>query len=93
MATDAIVTKYHGPSNVRGARISVKLDGYPRKVYGYDHAASNPYARAAEDYANLHGLKGGWVEGAMPGNVRVFVKMQTETGIPYAPAFSPLKVA
>ena len=70
----AIVTKYHGPTNTRGSRISAKAEA-GRISVSYDHAlnASENHRAAAQALAD----KMGWtiaafypslVGGALPGN-------------------------
>ena len=70
----AIVTKYHGPTNVRGSRISARADA-GRVIVSYDHALdiSGNHKAAAQALAD----KLGWTEakgypalagGALPGN-------------------------
>lgn len=36
----AIVTKYHGPTNVKGSRISATSASGQRVIVGYDHSLS-----------------------------------------------------
>ena len=49
---DAIITKYHGPSNVRGGRISASVS--TRRVYiSYPHELSGWQAHAAAARALL----------------------------------------
>jgi len=63
----AIVTKYHGPTNNRGSRISVTAaDGGRKKVFlPWDHSLNTieNHAAAIEHYANLMGWGGHWVVG------------------------------
>lgn len=52
----AIETKYHGPTNTRGSRISAKAD--PGTIYvPYDHALdiAENHAAAAHAYAHKYG--------------------------------------
>lgn len=70
----AIVTKYHGPTNYKGARISATaLAG--RVVVSYDYGASDPHDVAALALCAKMGWHGDLVSGGMPdgrGNVYVF---------------------
>lgn len=46
----AILTKFHGPTDTRGSRISARAEGCPVRFYSYDHASRNPHADAARQY-------------------------------------------
>lgn len=63
----AIVTKYHGPTNYRGSRISAKADA-GRVTVPYDHAESNPHDVAALALCSKLGWNCDLVEGEMPDN-------------------------
>ena len=72
----AIVTKYHGPTNSRGARISATAEGGNRVVVHYDYGAREPHDEAALALCDKLGWKGALAEGGMPdgrGNVYVFI--------------------
>ena len=73
----AIVTKYHGPTNTRGSRISAKCAG-GRVSVPYDYALNNDqsHAAAAAALAAKLGWSGRMVGGGSPdgtGSVFVFV--------------------
>jgi len=68
----AIVTKYHGPTNCKGSRVSARADA-GRVVLAYDHALTleENHAQAALDLME----KKGWMRpgrrllgGGLPGN-------------------------
>ena len=55
----AIRTRYHGPTNTMGSRISAKAESGTR-YFPYDYASVNPHKDAAEAFANSFGwLKDG----------------------------------
>lgn len=71
----AIQTRYHGPTNTRGARISATAQAGRIYVH-YDHALeiNENHTRAAEALAWKYGWTGNWYGGATPdgrGNVYV----------------------
>ncbi len=73
----AIVTKYHGPTNTRGARISAQSAG-GRVSVSYDHelTSGQNHAKAAATLAAKLGWSGRMVGGGSPdstGSVFVFV--------------------
>ena len=63
----AIVTKYHGPGNVRGSRIKATAAAGSVTVH-YDHALNieQNHAAAAAALANKYGWGGCWYMGGMP---------------------------
>lgn len=70
----AIVTKYHGPTNHKGSRISARADA-GRVIVSYDHALniSDNHKAAAQALADklgwtvAHGMPA-LAGGALPGN-------------------------
>jgi len=50
----AIETKYLGPTNTKGTRISVKAEGLKSKQYSWDYRLGvyDNYLQAATNYAN-----------------------------------------
>jgi hypothetical protein len=70
----AIVTKYHGPSAVRGSRISATAEGENRVVISYGHEG-NEHLRAAQALCKKMGWEGSLVEGGLPDGNTVFVFM------------------
>jgi len=50
MATVAILTKFHGPTDTKGARISARADGRPTKFYSFPYEGSNANDIIAEQY-------------------------------------------
>jgi hypothetical protein len=74
MMFQAIVTKYHGPTNLRGARVSARAEAGRVRVQ-YDHAlnGSDNHKAAAQALVNKLGwtVAAGYpslVGGALPGN-------------------------
>lgn len=67
MTYQAIVTKYIGPSNIRGSRIKATAAAGSIYVH-YDDSLSSEkaHAKAAEALANKYGWKGFWYQGGMP---------------------------
>ena len=76
MSFNAIVTKYHGPTNHRGARVSANCAG-SRMFVPWDHALNieeNHVAAALAMIARMD-WQGRWVNGGMPdGRGFVFVR-------------------
>jgi hypothetical protein len=80
----AIVTKYHGPTNYKGSRISARADA-GRVVLSYDHAlnADENHAKAAQALADRYGwtVKNGYpalAGGALPGHAGYVFVMPRE---------------
>jgi hypothetical protein len=72
----AITTRYHGPTNTRGSRITASDEDGNRVTVGYDHALSGEavYRVAAEALCTKMGWTGGLVAGSIKhGYVFVFV--------------------
>lgn len=67
----AIVTRYKGPSNVRGSRIIATADA-KRKIYHYDYSLGYEanHDLAAKTLAESLGWLDGWelAGGSLPGN-------------------------
>jgi hypothetical protein len=65
--TQAIVTKYLGPTNSRGARIKASAWG-GSKTYGYEHGLNieRNHAAAAEAFAKHMQWDGVWFQGGSP---------------------------
>lgn len=58
----SIITRYHGPTDHKGSRISASAEGVPRVYLSYDYGlnAADNHAAAAAALANRHGwLKDG----------------------------------
>lgn len=70
----AIVTKYIGPTNTKGARVKASdMDGNS-VIVSYDHASINPHRHAATALCEKMGWTGKLAEGGMgSGNVYVFI--------------------
>lgn len=70
----AIVTRYHGPGNRVGARISATAKA-GRVYLSYDHAASADanHRSAAKELADRYGWAGNWHSGTLPNGDNVFV--------------------
>jgi hypothetical protein len=82
-----IETKYHGPTNVRGSRISATASGCRKRVtVSYDHAlnAENNHKAAAQTLMEALGWTGSYAGGhtqtgmvfvnADPGSSRIIVR-------------------
>ena len=63
-----IATKYHGPTNTRGSRISATATSGQRVSIGYDHSLSSEQNHMAAARALLTKLNwtGQWFAGATP---------------------------
>lgn len=90
MILQAIVTRYHGPTNVRGGRIKATACA-GSIIVSYDHALDNEanHAAAAKAFADKMGWGGKWYGGGLPderGNVYVLAH-ETYLG-PVTPAFT-----
>lgn len=78
----AITTKYHGPSDSRGSRITARCQAR-RMTVAWDHSLDLEanHAAAAERLARIMGWAGQWVGGALPdgtGNAFVCVERAHE---------------
>lgn len=75
-ARQAIVTRYHGPTDTRGARVSATAAG-GRLVLPYDYAgeAYDNHAAAALALAAKLKWDGSWVGGALPTGDYCFCNM------------------
>lgn len=65
----AIITKYHGPTNTRGSRISAKAEGVPSVSIGYPHAlreGEQAHSAAALMLCHKYGWEGTLVAGGLP---------------------------
>ena len=70
-----ITTKYHGPGNVRGARISAKTTSGIKISLSWDYTldADENHRRAAEMLAVKLGWRGQWASGALADGSTVWV--------------------
>jgi hypothetical protein len=70
----AIVTKYHGPTDTRGSRISARAQ-VGRVYVPYDDAldSTENHKAAARALCERYGWKGTLVEGGLPEGGTVFV--------------------
>lgn len=75
----AILTKYHGPTNVKGSRISATCDA-GRIVVSYDHALNGDgnHAAAAKALAIKLGWNGDYIGGTLPNGDHAWIA--TESG-------------
>jgi hypothetical protein len=64
----AIVTKFHGPTNVRGSRVSARAEA-GKITLSWDHALNSDqnHITAAEALVEKLGWSGHWVGGSIPG--------------------------
>ena len=70
----AILTKYHGPTNTKGSRISARAEGEPRRFYSYNPGSSDPHRDAAIAFIS----EAGWgpcrvYGGTLPSGDKVWV--------------------
>lgn len=78
----AILTKYHGPTDTRGSRISA-FDGDNRIFVPYDHAASDPHDEAAIALCRKMGWAGTLVKGGTKeGNAYVWMAYNSDRTAP-----------
>lgn len=85
----AIETRYHGPTDHKGSRISVRcpnLPNYPTRFFAFDYAAPCAHAAAVEQYLTelLDYQKPRWAP-AVPKPV-VFARATLPTGYIYTAA-------
>ena len=72
----AITTKFHGPTNTRGSRISATDMDRNRIMVSVDHASRNPHVDAARALCNKMNWKGKLVQGTVKdGKVFVFLPL------------------
>lgn len=70
----AIVTKFHGPTDRRGYRVSAKADaGRVSLSWSHSKGIEWNHAAAARALAEKLGWIGKWVGGGLPGSGFVFV--------------------
>ena len=86
--SQAIITKYHGPSKMRGSRVSARA--WVGKIsIPYDNALNSDqnHANAAKDLAKKSGWSGTWIGGRTPdgSGAWCFVKLSKNSN---APSFS-----
>lgn len=63
----AIITRYHGPTNTRGSRISATAQaGRIYLAHDYSLGIEENHAKAAEAYARKSQWSGEWIGGAAP---------------------------
>lgn len=74
-ALKAIETKYHGPTNFRGSRITARAEGGHHVTVSYPHQLSGAacHAYAARQLAEKLGWAGKWHVGGLPKGGYVFV--------------------
>lgn len=61
----AIITKFHGATDTKGARISARAEGCPTRFYSYDYDG-NEHLKAAKAYRDERGWTGAMVGGGLP---------------------------
>lgn len=76
-----IITKFHGPTDARGSRVSATFDRRYRIYLPYDHALSpsDNHFQAALKLAEKHKLAGEWVDGggSVDGTGHVYVRLNS----------------
>lgn len=76
----AIVTKYHGPTNKRGSRVSATAQAGRIYVEWEDGLGIEAnHAAAAEAFARKWGWFGKWVQGGLPDGSHVHVIREFES--------------
>lgn len=91
MIFQAIVTKYIGPSNVRGSRVKARAAA-GSVILHWDSSLNSEdnHSRAAQALANKFKWQGAWFGGGMPddkGNVYVCVPGKTDCTVGFRAAF------
>lgn len=75
----SIVTKYNGPTDTKGSRITASDSDGNRVSISYDHGAKNPHAEAALALCRKMGWKGTLQGGGMKnGEVFVFIDKESQ---------------
>lgn len=70
----AIITRYHGPTNTRGARVSAQATaGRVSIPYHYELSGENVHRAAAQALCDKFGWKGEFVTGGLPNGDYVHV--------------------
>lgn len=70
----AIVTKFIGPTQTRGARVVAKADaGTLTAPWDYSGSVERNHAKAAQSLAEKLGWSGYWTGGSLPGAGYAFV--------------------
>lgn len=70
----AVITKFFGPGNVRGARIKASaVAGHVWHEYTYELSADGNHQAAARKLIEKYGWGGNWHEGGMPDGNRCYV--------------------
>ncbi len=81
--SQAIVTRFLGPTNTKGARLSARCDAKRIVVpWPYELGASAAHAHAAHELADALGWRGVWVGGSLPSkhdDAYVFVNTETSS--------------
>lgn len=77
----AIATKYHGPTDRLGSRVSAKADA-GRVVLAWDYALSTEgnHRAAAEALARKLDWQGAWIGGGLPDQGYCFVLQDDQGG-------------
>lgn len=73
----AIVTKYHGPTDTKGSRISARAEGCKAVSVGF-HSVQDPYLTAAACLISKLEWGGKWACGTLPSGDRVYVCVDAE---------------
>lgn len=77
----AILTRYVGPSNVRGSRIIATAEGGDRPhrlTVPYDHSSSDPHADAAVALCRKLGWTGELIGGGLPNGDNCYVFAESD---------------
>lgn len=87
----AIITKFIGPTNTRGARIKAtwqRFDGEVKRVLSYDHKVSERDNHAAAAMALVREYSDGgnnWTAGELPNGGYAFVMLGEEFSMHFNP--------
>lgn len=70
-----LITRYHGPTNTRGSRVSARVPSGRRVTLGWDYSLSTEenHDRAACELADSLGWNPPTMVGNLPGPDRVYV--------------------
>lgn len=80
LTVQAIITKYHGPTDTRGSRISATCaSGKTSIPYPYHLEGIAAHADAARELCEKLGLVGRFTSGHLPDGRYVFTFVQSET--------------
>jgi hypothetical protein len=75
-----IIVKYHGPTNTKGSRLSVEMEGFPKMWIPYDYSSDKETRsdEAVRSFVDYHSARCNWksdkmVRGFLPSGDTVYV--------------------